>query len=219
MPRPRTLALLLVLPLVAGCGWLFGNTGRTDVTVPIDNETLLILPFSMPARSYFQSSFGSTFALDVQKAVTSACKSANILGPDEIPQSLKDHGAQTMKPGELLDRESIVHVGLQLKARYVLVGEIHEIRGKKPKTFGVLQGMIKLSARIVDTKEQKVAWRADRATFMYPKNALGGEEMFADEKDLEVVLRKTMLEAAVGLTEPFIGRERTLQEDVSKALH
>jgi len=220
MSRPRSLAsLLLVLPLVGGCGWLFGISGKTDVDVPLRHDTLLILPFSMPGSSYFQSQTGEMLAGYVKRSVAGACPSASVLGPTDLPESLKERGAETLEPGEVIDFDSVVHVGLQLKARYAMVGEIHNIRSKKPKTFGVLQGAIVVSARVVDTQEKKVVWRVDRREYNYPKKALGGEEMFAAEEDPNEVIRLTMLTAAQGLTEPFAGRDRTLEEDVKCALH
>ena len=136
-----------------------------------------------------------------------------------MPQSLKNEGVATIKTGQLIYTEALYHIGRRLEADYVLVGEIHTIQSKKPKSFGVLQGRMTLSARVADVKEKKIAWRADRATFTYPKKVFDEEMPAAIEDDENIVLRKVMVEAARGLTEPFVGRERSLEEDLEKALH
>jgi hypothetical protein len=213
----RTATVVLLIPCLAGCGWLFGITGRTDAEVPLKDETVLILPFSMPGRSYFQSAFGERFARYVQKALVAACPRATVLGVDDLPQSLKDEGATSIQIGQVIENEALYHIGRRLKADYVLVGEIHSIQSKKPKSFGVLQGRMTLSARIASVPEMKVAWRGDRLTFYYPKQVFG-EDMPAElEEDENTLIRKLLAQAAVGLTEPFAGRERTLEEDLQKA--
>jgi hypothetical protein len=213
----RKMTILLLIPLLAGCGWLFGVAGRTDAEVPLRNETVLILPFSMPGRSYFQSTFGERFARYVQKALIAACPSATVMGPDDLPQSLKDEGSTSIQIGQVIEAEALYHIGRRLKADYVVVGEIHTIQSKKPKSFGVLQGRMTLSARIASVSEGKVAWRGDRLTFTYPKQVFG-EDMPAElEEDENTLLRKLLAQAAVGLAEPFVGRERTLEEDLEKA--
>jgi hypothetical protein len=219
MSLPRIAVVALLVPLLAGCSWLFGIGGNTDAEVPLKRGTLLILPYSMPARSYFESTFGERFAKDVQTAVARACPSARILGPEDLPEGLKEEGVRTIKVGEVIDPEALYHIGRRLKADYVLVGEIHTIQSKKPKSFGVLQGRMVLSARVADVKELKIAWRTDHATFTYPKKVFDEEMPAAIEDDENIVLRKVMVEAARGLTEPFAGRERTLEEDVTNVLH
>jgi hypothetical protein len=216
MTTLRTASIALLIPLLAGCSWLFGIGGKTEAEVPLKNETVLILPFSMPGRSYFQSAFGERFAGYVQKALVAACPSATVLGPDDLPQSLKDEGATSIQIGQVIETEALYHIGRRLKADYVVVGEIHTVQSKKPKSFGVLQGRMSLSARIAAVSEVKVAWRGDRMTFTYPKQVFGEDIPAEIEEDENTLLRKLLAQAAVGLTEPFVGRERTLEEDLEK---
>jgi hypothetical protein len=217
--NPLRYAFPVLLPLIAaGCG-LFSAEGRTDETIRIGRGKVAILPFSMRGRSYFESAVGAHFGRDIVAALREPFPNANIDGPDEVPEDLAREYADVLHAGDVMGNRLLLQIGERLGATYVVAGEIHTIRGKDPKSFGVLKGTMVVSARIVDVPATKLAWRLDRKTFNYPPRLLGREEIPADEADEATVLKKLMQEAAKGLVEPFTGRKRTLGEDVHRALH
>jgi len=213
-PQPRSAALRIPLALacaaLAACGCLPGSGRPRGAELDLGKKTLAVLPFATPNRSYFESKLGARFSRDVTDAVKAGCSRATVLDADAVVERVK-----APKAGQF----SVVKLGEELKADYVLIGEIEELRGKPKSSFGVLRGTMVVSARVVDVAGRREVWSTIvPKTFQYPPRFLGKEDVPADETDEEVVIRRVMLEAATGIAAVFTGRKRTLSERVERQL-
>jgi len=194
----RWIALIplgLLAAVASGCfpAGLFGTGGNAPV--PLKRERVLIVPFATPQRSYFESELGARFSRDLAEVVRQSCPRAEVLDADNLPEGML---------GQKNPQLSVAELGKSLGADYVLVGEIHELRGKDPKSFRVLRGTMVVVARVIDTQAGRVIWQGNRREFHYPP-PLFGEPMPAQETEEEQVVRKVMLEAALGVAEVFTG--------------
>ena len=195
---------------LAAWGCLPDKGGTTGAEVRLGNKTLAVLPFATLNRSYFESKLGARLSRDTAKFVRTGCPQAKVLDADGVVERVAPPKA---------GRFSVIKLGEALKADYVLIGEIDDLSGKPPGSFGVLAGKMVVSARVVDVAARKEVWTTiSPKTFRYPPRFLGKEEIPADETEEEVVIRKVMLEAAKGLAAVFTGRQRTLGERVDREL-
>ncbi|MFP4056532.1 MAG: hypothetical protein ACLF0G_06665 [Candidatus Brocadiia bacterium] len=178
-----------------------------------------MLPFATRGRSYFESKLGARFSRMIAREVSAEWPRATVQDADRLPASFRQRGARALGVGEVIGDADAAGIGEALGADYLVVGEIHELRGKDPKSFGVLQGTMVVSARLVDVERGRVVWQLSRHAFHYPPPISGGELVPAREKDEAEVVRKVMLEAARGIAVPFTGRELTTGERVERAVY
>jgi hypothetical protein len=61
-------------------------------------------------------------------------------------------------------------------------------------------------------------WQGEREKYEFPPKLMGKERIVADETDEEVVVRKTMKEAARGIAAVFTGKKRPLGERIDRAI-
>jgi len=217
MSKRRFVRLLpaLLVCVATGCLSFVGrscmpdNPGVVTPTVKLGSGTLAVLPFATPGASYFESKVGARFSRDVADAVSAALPSAAVLYVDGVLERVDPPKGSSF---------SIVRMGENIGADYVLIGEIHSLSGKPPKSFGVLQGKMVVSARVVDVRNRREVWFSERETYRYPPLFLGKDEVPADETDEEKVLRETMLEGAKGVASIFTGRTRPLGERIDRAI-
>jgi len=199
----------LLVSLFAGltaCGCLPFGLGGSRAAVPLKRSKAIILPFSMPHSSYFESQVGARFSREVAQLVRAECPSAAVQDADGVPDAIRQQGIKDLKAGDRIGDASLVQLGDDLGADYVMIGEIHDVKGKDPKSFGVLAGTMVVSARVADVRMGKVVWQMEREKFRYPPLLGGQEEMPAQEKDEEQVVRKVMHVAAIGVSSVFTGR-------------
>lgn len=207
---PSLLALVLVGCLPgAGQGCNPDSIGVGKPVVELGRGTLAVLPFATPRNDYFESKIGARFSRDIAERVAGAMMNAKVLDVDAITDLI-----DPPKGGSF----SIVRMGEDLKADYVLFGEIHDLRGKPPKSFGVLRGTMIVTARVVDVRGRRVVWRAEHEKYTYPPKLMGKEEIPADSMEEEEVIKKTMREAAKGLAAVFTGRKLATGERIDKAI-
>ncbi len=210
---PRWLRRWAVLPLLAaalvaavGC-FPFDLSREPDAPVPLSGKKLMIAPFRMRNASYFESRIGAMFARQVEGIVQAELPNARLVNLEAMPLELTELAH--------MDRAELnpIQVAQTLGADYVMYGEIHDLRGKEPKSFGYLRGTLELSARVVHLQEKRVAWRLqpERKTYHYPRLLGGLDPMPALETDEEQVIRKVMLTAAADLAYVFTGKKP--QED------
>ncbi|MBL7224183.1 MAG: hypothetical protein ISS72_10040 [Candidatus Brocadiae bacterium] len=202
--RPAAIVALLAAALTglgSGCLPTFGAAGRAKVR--LHGRKLLVAPFRMPNAAYFESKVGALFARQVEGMIHADLPKAKIINLDAVPIELTSLAN--------VDRARLtpVMVAREMGADYVLYGEIHMLQGKKPKSFGVLQGMLIMSARVVDLNDGKVVWRLQPSSkkYHYPPLLAGTELIPAYETDEEDVIRKVMLTAALELAAVFTGRK------------
>ena len=211
----RRLVPTLLVVLASGCLPFVGrsclpeNPGTATAVVRLGRGTLAVLPFGTVRRSYFESKIGARLSREVGEVVAGALPSAKVLDVDAILERVEPPRGGSF---------SIVRLGEQLGADYLLYGEIHELSGKPPKSYGVLKGTMVLSARVVDVRQRKVVWLCERETYRFPPLFLGKDEIPADELDEETVVKKTMKEGAKGLAAVFTGRKRPLGERIDRAI-
>lgn len=215
MTRPslRRLAPALLAFAASGCLSFVGrsclpeNPGTESAVVRLGSGTLAVLPFATPGASYFDSKIGARFSRDVGEVVGEALPNATVLDADAVLERVDAPKGSSF---------SIVRLGEDVGADYVLYGEIHRLSGRPPRSYGVLQGTMVLTARVIDVRNRKEVWQAERETYRYPPLLMGKEEAPADETDEETVIRKTMQEAARGLAAVFTGRKRPLGERIDR---
>jgi hypothetical protein len=201
--------------LAAGCHP--SSRGTASPTVKLGSGTLAVLPFATPTRSYFESKVGARLSRHIATAVRTGCPSATVLDVDGILARLAAKGIEAPKAG----RFSVVKLGELLGADYVAFGEIHELAGRPPKSFGVLRGKMVVSARVEDIRvpgKRSVVWLVEREKYHYPPLFLGKDEIAADETEEEVVAKKVMLEAAGGIAAVFTGRKPAFDQRLDKDL-
>jgi len=194
------LVLMAWLALLSwGCG-LFDlqSGGGTRAIVRLGRKRLVVLPFSMRDWSYFESKVGARLSRQIAEIIRARRRSADVVDVDGLPESVKRLR---------LDEQSMVEdLGKRLDADYVLIGEIHDLRAKDPKTFGVLMGTMVVSARVTDVRQGKVVWRMEREKVRYPRPLFGEYPLPARETDKLEVIRKVMNEAAIEIASVFTGR-------------
>jgi TolB-like protein len=208
--------LPLCLPLLAtGCLAFVGrscapdNPGVAGPAVDLGRGTLAVLPFATPGAPYFKSKIGARFSRDVADAVRPALPNATVVDVDGILERIDPPKGPAF---------SIVRLGESLGADYILYGEIHELSGRPPRSYGVLQGRMTVTARVVDVRNRREVWLSEREKYRFPPPLAGKEETFADETDEEVVIKKTMQEAAKGVAAVFTGRTRPLGERIDRMI-
>ncbi len=211
----RKLCPLVVAFLATGCLSFVGrscmpdNPGVVEPTVRLGSGTLAVLPFATPGASYFESKIGARFSRDVADVLRPAVPSATVLDVDGVLERVDPPRSGSF---------SIVRLGESLGADYILYGEIHELSGRPPKSFGVLQGRMIVTARVIDVRNRREVWLAERKKYRYPPLLLGKEEAPADETDEEVVVMKTMQEAAQGVAAVFTGSQRPLGDRIDRII-
>jgi len=219
-PLPVVSALL---PALAACAALLAtgchpsSVGTGPPAVKLGSRTLAVLPFATPARSYFESKVGARLSRQIATAVRAGCPSATVLDVDGILARLAAKGVEAPKAG----RFSVVKLGELLGADFVAFGEVHELSGRPPKSFGVLRGKMVLSARVEDIRvpgKRSVVWLVERQQYHYPPLFLGKDEIAAEETDEEVVVKRVMAEAAHGIAAVFTGRRPSFDERLGKDL-
>jgi len=196
--RRKALVLLAVLAVCGGCGffdYLSGDRGG----VRTRGRRIVVIPFATPQRSYFESRLGARFSEEVGEALRAELPSSDILTARDLP---------TEVGGLPLSRLSMAQLADALGADYLIIGEIHELRGKEPKSFQVFKGTMVLTARLYSAGEGRIVKEMSKRTFHYPR-LLGGEPIPAQEKDEEVVVRKVMREGARGVAELLTGPRPT----------
>ena len=98
-------ALLLGLALVVtGCPF---DSGHTKAIVDLKNGTLVVLPFSTPNKSRYDTEVGATFGREVAELVHKECPEAKVVGPEGLPMSID---------GQTLDKFAYQDLGLRLGA-------------------------------------------------------------------------------------------------------
>lgn len=216
-PRRSPLRLLpsLLAFVLVGCLPGLGerctpaDPGVVKPQVSLGRGTLAVLPFATPRSEYFASKVGARFSRDVAAVIEAALPAAKVLDVDDILELIEPPKSSSF---------SIVRMGEDLNADYLLFGEIHDLSGKPPKSFGVLKGSMSVTARVVDVRGRRIVWRAERESYRYPPKLVGKEEIPADETDEEEVIKKTMKEAAKGLASVFTGRALPVGESIDKAI-
>lgn len=202
LPRSRALATAALLASVGvlalipcGCEEMFGNVKRPKGFLNLGTDTLLVLPFATPNRKSFESEVGKAFSLVVVDLVREGCRTGKVLDYDAVTAAVL---------GQDIAQVPVADLGQSVGARYVVVGEIHELRGKEPKSFGVFRGRMVISARAIDVRSGAIAWRLERREFSYPRLSVG-ESIPATIDDEEEVIRRVMREAAWGVAAVFRG--------------
>ncbi|MBM4039359.1 MAG: hypothetical protein FJ290_12670 [Planctomycetes bacterium] len=188
-----TIGVLALLP--CGCEELFGGPARPKGFLNLGTDTVLILPFATPNRKYYESEVGKAFSLIIVDLVREGCRMAKVLDYDALTAAV---------PGQDIAQVPFPDLGQSVGARYVVVGEVHELRGKDPKSFGVFRGKMVISARVIDVRTAAVAWRLTQQEYYYPRLAIG-ESIPAPIDDEEEVVRRVMREAAWGVAAVFRG--------------
>jgi hypothetical protein len=194
-PAALRLAIALLALVPCGCIELFGNVPRPKGFLNLGTDTVLVLPFSTPNRKFYESEVGKTFSLVVVDLLRAGCPRGKVLDLDAVTATAPGHG---------LDEMSFAEIGDSVGARYVIAGEIHELRSKDPKSYGVLRGRMVISAQVIDVRAGGPAWRVTRQEYSYPRLAIG-ESIPAPIDDAEEVVRRTMREAAWGVAAVFRG--------------
>lgn len=211
----RKLCPALLVLAVAGCLSMTGgdcmpdNPGVQQPEVELGAGTLAVMPFATPGATYFESKIGARFSRNIADVVAEALPRAKVLDVDGIRERLEPPQGSSF---------SIVKLGERLKADYMLYGEIHRLAGKPPRSYGVLQGTMVVTARVIDVRNRREVWLAERKTYRYPPLLMGKEEAPADETEIEIVIRKTMEAAAEGIAAVFTGRERPLGERIDRVI-
>ncbi len=205
LPRSRVARALAAAALLAavgalalvpcGCEDLFGTVKRPKGFLNLGSDTLLILPFATPNRKYFESEVGKAFSLVIVDLVRQGCRAAKVLDFDAVSAAV---------PGQDIAQVPFAELGQSVGARYVVVGEIHEVRGKDPKSYRVFRGTMVISARAIDVRTGAVAWRLSQQEYNYPRLAIG-ESIPAPIDNEEEVIRRVMREAAWGVAAVFRG--------------
>ena len=193
LARARAALIPSLALLSVGC--IPGLFGGARATIPLGTGTLAVLPFATPTKSYFESEVGARFSREIARLVREGCRAANVIDVDRIPTTID---------GRPADELSVTELGRALGANYMVIGEIHDLRAKDPKTRYVLKGTMVISARAFGTHEGKILWSVSRRTVHYPP-PIGGEEIPAVESDEEEVIHKVMREAAWVVAEVFRG--------------
>ena len=202
MKHSRASLMAVVLAGVVACGGCgffdyLGGTGRGGV--PTRGRRIVVLPFATPQRSYFESRLGARFSEDVAEVLRAALPSATVVAARDLPAEVG---------GLPLERMTLAQLAETLGADYLVIGEIHALRGKEPKSFRVLKGTMVLTARLYSAAKGRVVKEMPKRTFHYPP-LLGGEPIPAQETDEEVVVRKVMKEGARGVAELLTGPRAT----------
>lgn len=195
--------LLLALSGLAcrGCLRLTDGDSRGDGDLDLRRKRLFVVPFATRGASYFKSTVGRYFSREVAGVIRTSCPDADVRDADDLPDDLIDV--------EVV-RESWMSIGERLKADYLLIGEIFELRGKDPKTIKLYKGTMRVAARVLSLKEEgKVVWRTRPTVckFIYPRAMAGLEDIPADVPDAEAAMLTVMRKAAIGIAVPFIGEE------------
>lgn len=187
--------LLATLLACGGCGFFDYLTGTRRGGVATRGRRIAVLPFATPQRSYFESRLGARFSEDVAEVLRGALSSAGVLSARDLPREAG---------GRPLGRLTMAQLADALGADYLVIGEIHELRGKEPKSFKFLKGTMVVTARLYSAGEGRLVKQMPRRTFHYPP-LLAGEPIPAQDKDEEVVVRKVMQEGARGVAELLTG--------------
>jgi len=177
-----------------GCKELLGGPEKKSL-VRLNNGCLLVLPFATPNKKHFESEIGKGFSGVVAQLVRDGCPLAKVLDADDLPAAVD---------GQALDQLSVVAVGQALGAKYVAVGEIHDLRAKEPGSYKVLRGTMAISARVFDVNTGSLVWRCSQQRFHYPQ-LVGGEVIPAQTDNEEEVIRRVMKEAAWAVAAVFRG--------------
>ena len=190
---------------LAAAGCLPGLGGGSRAKVPLHGKVLMIAPFRMPGATYFKSEVGAEFSQQIASVVLGDLPRATLITIDDVPPELLERKMVDGRPVQLLPSEVAAAMG----ARYVLIGEIKTLRGKPPGSYGILQGAMTLSARVVDLEERKIVWRTatKRKTYYYPSRLAGTEDIPAPDKSEGQVIRKVMYRAALDIATVFTGRD------------
>lgn len=208
--RTRTARHLAVLLLALsglacrGCLSLTGGDTRGDGDLDLRRKRLFVIPFATRGprgASYFKSTVGRYFSREVAGVIRACCPDADVRDADDLPDDLIDV--------EVV-RESWMSIGERLKADYLLIGEIHELRGKEPRAIKLYKGTMRVAACVLSLKEEgKVVWRTRPTVckFIYPRAMAGLEEIPADVPDAEAAMITVMRKAAIAIAVPFIGEE------------
>lgn len=187
--------LALGVVALCGCEELLGIEKPKGV-VRLGTDCLLVLPFSTPNRKPFESQLGRTFSQAVADLVREGCPAAKVLDADQIPETVD---------GQPVAGVPVGIIGQALGAKYVVIGEIHELRVKEPGSYKVLHGRMVLSASVFNVADGSLAWHFARRTFHWPR-LVGGEEVPAPTEDEEEVIRSVMREGAWAVAAVFRGQ-------------
>jgi len=191
-------ALLAIAPL--GCDdAMFG--GRPKAPIRLGTRKLVILPFATRNRKHYESDVGRLFSKVAAQLVRDGCPAGKVADATDLPETVE---------GQKLEELSLAEAGRALGADYVVIGEIQDLRAKKPGSFRVLHGMMVMSARICDVKTGAVVWQVTQRKFHYP-HLVGGEEVPAPTEDEQEVIQRVMIEAAWSIAAQFRG-PRTPEE-------
>ena len=216
--KPRSLRRLfpaLLVVLSTGCLTFVGRSctpdraGTASPAVTVGSGTLAVLPFATPGAHYFESRIGARFSREIVDVLAAELPGTKVLDVDSLLERIDPPKGSSF---------SIVRMGENAGADYVLYGEIHSLSGRPPKSFGVLQGKMVVTARVIDVRNRREVWLSERETYRYPPLLMGKEPTPADEIDEEVVIKKTMKEAARGVAAVFTGRKRALGERIDRMI-
>ena len=203
----RLLALLAVGALVLTSCLPFGQQEEKPL-IPLKDEKVVVLPFKMPNSSYFESAVGARFSADIAHWIKIACPKATVADSTALPKGLVEEGIKAFKKDDIMEDSAVLLLGKRLEVDYLVAGEIHELRSKDPRALNVFRGTMVISARVADLRRGKVIWEIERKAFAYPPLLFGMEELPAEEKDEETVMRMTMMEAARNIAVIFGGRDK-----------
>ncbi len=119
------------------------DTTTIKAEYTIGQQTIVVIPFRDPAKTYFESNDGLDIATAVEGELVARKAAVNVRSAGPIREKFA---------GQNLDVAGWAEVGRSAGADLVMVGDIQEFRLKDPGAINLFHGYSRLGIRLIDVK-------------------------------------------------------------------
>jgi len=170
MRKFTILFLLAAFPIMGmGCQACYRTQGMkmVDAQYKPSKRKMLIVPFSDPAFTYFESSEGSELAQDVgdyirRQRITGAMYEAF------FPASMK--ALYKQKRAEANDIQAWMALADEMDCELIVVGQIEDYQLGGEKNVNIVSGTVTFQVQVYDARQpEAIVWRLSSTTVTFPE--------------------------------------------------